>query len=76
MLTPLVEHRIIRLPLHHWIRWYDLYVQLSEGKSRKNGARDAVIGFFTCYYDEHPDLRMSISYSTFDKMLNFMHRKL
>ncbi len=76
LLIPLIERKIIRLPLHHWIRWYDMYMALSAGKSRKNGAREIVIGFFTCYYEDHPEVEMTISYGAFDKMLNFMRKRM
>ncbi len=72
----LIKNRMLFTPYDHWLRWADLYQQLSEGKSRKNGARDKVFQFFEQYYSDHPDLGIEFTIEKFERMQKFLKRPL
>ncbi len=76
LLPLLIKNGIIRIHYDQWLRWYDLYQQLSEGTTRKNGARDLVFRFFDQYYTDHPELEEKITFDTIDHMQRFMKKPL
>ncbi len=64
----LIKNRMLFTPYDHWLRWADLYQQLSEGKSRKNGARDKVLRFFEQYYSDNPEWGIEFTIEKFERM--------
>ncbi len=72
----LLKNGMLFTPYDQWLRWYDMYQQLSEGKSRKNGAKDMVYRFFEQYYSEHPEVDAHISFEKFERMQKFVKKPL